>query len=191
MAKISVSIKSRRSRKTTRRPGGPKPASGNRSSRAARPAASLPAIPPPGQGKRGEQGYLGYLLRQAQSAARLTLERALAELGVTPPQFIVLTMLKAYPGLSGADLARVALLTPQTVGVIIRNLERDGAIRKTPHPVHGRVLQWTLTRRGLMLLEKCRRPVMALERRLAAGLSPQALRAIRRWLAQIAADLQD
>ena len=193
MEKISVSIKSRRSRKTTRRPGGPKPASGNRSSRAARPAASppAPAIPPPGQGKRGEQGYLGYLLRQAQAAARLTLERALAEFGVTPPQFIVLTMLKAYPGLSGADLARVALLTPQTVGVIIRNLERDRAIRKTPHPGHGRVLQWTVTRRGLMLLEKCRRPVIALERRLAADLSPQALRAIRRWLAQIAADLQD
>jgi DNA-binding MarR family transcriptional regulator len=193
MTKISVSIKSRRSLKTARLPSTPKPASGSRSSRAARPATSppAPAIPPPGQGKRGEQGYLGYLLRQAQAAARLTLERALAELGVTPPQFIVLTMLKAYPGLSGADLARVALLTPQTVGVIIRNLERDGAIRKTPHPVHGRVLQWTLTRRGLMLLEKCRRPVMALERRLAAGLSPQALRAIRRWLAQIAADLQD
>jgi hypothetical protein len=50
----------------------------------------------------------------------------------------VLTMLKAYPGLSGADLARVAVLTPQTVGVIIGNLERDGAIRKEPHPVHGR-----------------------------------------------------
>ena len=79
-------------------------------------------------------------------------------------------MLRAYPGLSGADLARVALLTPQTVGVIIRNLERDGAIRKTPHPVHGRVLQWTLTRRGGALLDKCRRPVQALERRLAAGL---------------------
>jgi len=61
----------------------------------------------------------------AQAAARLTLERALADLGVTPPQFVVLTMLKAYPGLSGADLARVALLTPQTVGVIIRNLERE------------------------------------------------------------------
>ena len=104
--------------------------------------------PPPGQGKRGEKGHLAYLLRQAQAATRLTLERALADLGVTPPQFAVLTMLKAYPGLSGADLARVALLTPQTVGVIIRNLERDGAIRKTPHPVHGRVLQWTLTRRG-------------------------------------------
>jgi DNA-binding MarR family transcriptional regulator len=146
--------------------------------------------PPPGQGKRGEQGYFGYLLRQAAGASRLTLERALSELGVTPPQFLVLTMLKAYPGLSGADLARVALLTPQTVGVIIRNLERDGAIRMTPHPVHGRVLQWTLTRRGLSLLEKCRKHAVALERRLSAGLNGREQATVRRWLARIAADLQ-
>lgn len=145
--------------------------------------------PLPGQGKRGEKGYLAYLLRQAQAATRLTLERSLADLGITPPQFAVLTMLNAYPGLSGADLARVALLTPQTVGVIIRNLERDGAIRKTPHPVHGRVLQWTLTRRGVTLLGHCRRRAKALERRLAAGLSASALVATRRWLSKIAADL--
>ena len=145
--------------------------------------------PPPGEGKRGEQGYLAYLLRQAQAAARLTMERALADLGVTTPQFVVLTMLKAYPGLSGADLARVALLTPQTVGVIIRNLERDGAIRKTPHPVHGRVLQWTLTSRGAALLDKCRRHALAIERRLAAGLSTEAQATIRRWLAKIAREL--
>jgi DNA-binding MarR family transcriptional regulator len=130
------------------------------------------------------------LLRQAQAATRLTLERALADLGVTPPQFAVLTMLKAYPGLSGADLARVALLTPQTVGVIIRNLERSHAIRKTPHPVHGRVLQWKLTRGGEKLLGQCRRHVMALERRLAAGLGSRAQVTVRRWLSKIAADLQ-
>jgi DNA-binding MarR family transcriptional regulator len=145
--------------------------------------------PPPGEGKRGEQGYLAYLLRQAQAATRLTMERALADLGVTTPQFVVLTMLKAYPGLSGADLARVALLTPQTVGVIIRNLERDGAIRKTPHPIHGRVLQWTLTKRGAALLDKCRRHAQTIERRLAAGLSAQAQATIRRWLAKIAREL--
>jgi DNA-binding MarR family transcriptional regulator len=99
-------------------------------------------------------------------------------------------MLKAYPGLSGADLARVALLTPQTVGVIIRNLERDRAIRKDPHPVHGRVLQWTLTRRGGAQLDKCRRRVNALERRLLAGLGAKAQATVRRWLSDIAADLQ-
>jgi DNA-binding MarR family transcriptional regulator len=157
--------------------------------------AQIPEIagarpPLPGRGKRGEKGHLGYLLRQAQAASRLTLERALDDLRVTPPQFAVLTMLRAYPGLSGADLARVALLTPQTVGVIIRNLQRDGAIRKTPHPVHGRVLQWTLTRRGGTLLDKSRQRVLALERRLVAGLGTKAQVTIRRWLSKIAADLQ-
>ncbi len=156
--------------------------------------AQLPALqavhlPQPGSGRRGEQGHIAYLLRQAQAATRLTLDRSLADLGVTPPQFAVLTMLNAYPGLSGADVARLALLTPQTVGVIIGNLERGGAIRKTPHPVHGRVLQWTLTHHGSDLLEKCRRRVDAVERRLVAGLGAKAETTIRRWLSKIAADL--
>ena len=167
-----------------------------KSRRREKPSAEVSALhgvrpPPPGSGKRGEDGHIAYLLRQAQAATRLTLERALADLGVTQPQFAVLTMLNAYPGLSGADVARVALLTPQTVGVIIANLERDGAIQKTPHPVHGRVLQWTLTRRGVGLLEECRRRVTTVERRLVAGLNARAEVTIRRWLSRIASDLHE
>ena len=178
-------------RKSQRKKSAPRRKAPPRKKPSGAPAITTPHPPPPGQGQRGESGYFAYLLRQAQAAARLALERALAESGVTVPQFVVLTMLKAYPGLSGADVARVALLTPQTVGVIIRNLERDGAIRKTPHPVHGRVLQWTLTPRGLKLLEACRKHAMALERRLSGGLSPQAQATVRRWLAKIATDLQE
>lgn len=152
-------------------------------------SAILP--PPPGKGKRGEQGYLAYLLRQAQAATRLSMERSLASLGVTPPQFVVLTMLRAYPGLSGAELARVALLTPQTVGVIVRNLERDGAIARSRHPVHSRMLQWTLTRRGARLLDNCRRRALLLERRLAAGLNAKSQAMVRRWLSRIATDLKE
>src|SRR3990170_1291018 len=192
MRKIRTPAKSRRTRKTPKRRK-----SGAASKSAPRRQKLLPAPdlagvrpPPPGKGKRGEQGHLAYLLRQAQAATRLTLERRLADLGIPPPQFAVLTMLRAYPGLSGADLARVALLTPQTVGVIIRNLERDRAIKRTPHPVHGRVLQWTLTRRGGALLDQCRRPAQALEGRLIAGLSAKAQATVRRWLSKIATDLQ-
>ncbi|WP_407192309.1 MarR family winged helix-turn-helix transcriptional regulator [Bradyrhizobium sp. STM 3566] len=147
-------------------------------------------IPAPGEGKRGEQGYLGYLLRQAHAAVRLKMERMLADLGVTSPQFAVLTMLNAYPGLSGADVARLTFLTPQTVGVIIRNLEREGAIAMTPHPVHGRIQQWTLTPRGATLLKACRERVMLLEKRLAKGLDDGAEITIRRWLANVAIELQ-
>ncbi|WP_439410106.1 MarR family winged helix-turn-helix transcriptional regulator [Bradyrhizobium sp. DASA03076] len=148
-------------------------------------------VPAPGEGKRGEQGYLGYLLRQAHAAVRLKMERTLADLGVTSPQFAVLTMLNAYPGLSGADVARLTFLTPQTVGVIIRNLERDGAIVMTPHPVHGRIQQWTLTPRGSTLLKACRERVIGLEKRLASSLDAKAEASIRRWLANVATELQE
>ena len=192
MRKIKISKNLRVARKTPkRRKSTPaKKSAARRKKPAQNPELAGVRPPPPGRGKRGEKGHLGYLLRQAQAATRLTLERALADLGVTPPQFAVLTMLRAYPGLSGADLARVALLTPQTVGVIIRNLERSDAIKKTPHPVHGRVLMWTLTRRGGTLLDKCGRHVRALERRLASGLSAKTQVTLRRWLSKIAAELQ-
>ncbi len=199
--KIGTTAKLRRSQKTQTRksqsrktPKKRKPAAAKKIVRNKKSSQNPKIVgvrpPPPGHGKRGEQGHIAYLLRQAQAATRLTLERALADLGITPPQFAVLTMLRAYPGLSGAELARVALLTPQTVGVIIRNLERGGAIRKTPHPVLGRVLQWSLTRRGGTLLDKCRRRATALERRLVAGLGAKSEVTIRRWLSKIAADLQ-
>jgi DNA-binding MarR family transcriptional regulator len=192
MHKAKASEKSRGLRKTPKRQ---KSRAVRKSARSQKKLVKNPELadirpPPPGRVKRGEKDYLAYLLRQAQAATRLTMERALADTGVTPPQFTVLTVLRAYPGLSGADLARVTLLTPQTVGVIIRNLERDRAIRKTPHPVHGRILQWTLTRRGGTLLDKGRRHVKALERRLMAGLTAKTQATVRRWLSKIAADLQ-
>lgn len=145
-----------------------------------------PAVPRLGEGKRGEEGYFGYLLRQAGGAYRLRMERALADLAVTPPQFAVLTMLVAYPGLSGADLARLALLTPQTVSVIVANLEKAGSVVRQPHPVHGRIQTLEVTDGGKALLTQCRERVLRLEAQLAAGLSPDEEQLIRRWLVAVA-----
>ena len=147
-----------------------------------------PAVPRLGEGKRGEEGYFGYLLRQAGGAYRLRMERALADLAVTPPQFAVLTMLVAYPGLSGADLARLAMLTPQTVSVIVANLEKAGSVVRHPHPVHGRIQTLEVTEGGKALLAQCRERVRHLEAQLAAGLSAEEEKLIRRWLVAVAAE---
>ena len=147
---------------------------------------STSRLPEPGEGKRGEAGYLGYLLRQAAGAYRLRMERALADLEVTPPQFLVLTMLAAYPGHSNADLARIALLTPQTVSVIVANLERMGAVARRPHAIHGRIQHLELSESGRALLAKCRARAHAVERDLIAGLSSSEEQAMRRWLVRVA-----
>jgi DNA-binding MarR family transcriptional regulator len=148
--------------------------------------ASAAKVPEPGEGKRGEAGYLGYLLRQAAGAVRLRLERRLASFGVTPPQFLVLTMLDSYPGASGADIARLALLTPQTVHGIIGNLERAGLIARSAHPVHGRVQVIELTKTGRALLSRCKGRAVKADAELKAGLSPDEEAVIRRWLVSLA-----
>lgn len=144
------------------------------------------AVPRPGEGKRGEDGYFGYLLRQASAAHRLKLERALADIGITPPQFVVLTMLAAYPGASNAELARLTLLTPQTVNVIVANLERAGALVRTPHEVHGRILEIDLTDKGRKMLAAGRERAHGVERELGKGLSAEEQKLVRRWLAEVA-----
>ena len=144
------------------------------------------SIPEIGDGMRGEDGYLGYLLRQAAAAYRLRMDRLLSNLGVTPPQFSVMTMIKAYPGLSNADIARLAMLTPQTVSVIVANLERAGLIHRVPHEVHGRILHIALTEAGGDVLDRCRERVQELERDLVNGLTDLDQTAVRRWLAGMA-----
>jgi DNA-binding MarR family transcriptional regulator len=139
-----------------------------------------------GQGKRGEEGYLGYLLRQAAGAYRLKVERVLADLDVTPPQFAVMTMLKAYPGQSNAGIARLALLTPQTTSVIVANLERAGTIQRRPHETHGRILEIELSESGIALLETCRKRVHTIERELLEGFTSSEAKAVRRWLVHVA-----
>ena len=150
-----------------------------------------PAIPKPGEGKRGPKGHLGYLLRQASVALRTAMDRALVDQGLTSPQFAVLTMIVAYPGASGADLARLTFLTPQTINVIVRNLERDGAIEKTAHATHGRILRLSATAKGQALLKRCRARVAELEAELAGLLGRDEQRTVRRWLSAVAEKLAE
>ncbi len=142
--------------------------------------------PETGEGKRGERGYLGYLLRQAANAHRLRMDRALADLNVTAPQFAVLTMLSAYPGRSNADIARLALLTPQTTNQIVANLERAGLVQRRPHPSHGRILQVDLAPAAVELLETCKARVQDIEAEMLASVPADQEAVIRRWLVTVA-----
>lgn len=143
-------------------------------------------VPAAGEGRRGEAGHLGYLLRQAGTAFRTRMDDALGAFEVTTPQFVALTMISAYPGLSSADLARLALLTPQTITVIVGNLKRLGAVASEPHPIHGRIQQLRITDLGAALLARCRPSIDALEERLEGGFETYEMTIVRRWLAAVA-----
>lgn len=146
-------------------------------------------IPAIGEGKRGETGHIGYLLRQAHAAHRIRMERSLQDTCLTLPQFSVLTMLAAYPGASGAELARLSLLTPQTMSVIVANLERAGTVSRRSHEAHGRIQIIEITKAGHELLARCKSASQSAETALLAGVTQTDEIAVRRWLVQVAKHL--
>ena len=135
-----------------------------------------------GEGFRGEEGCIGYLLRQAQHALRLTIDRSLRKYGMTHPEFAVLHVLAMEPGLHAADIARMCMLSPQAVKTIVSNLEAAQLVTRTAHEIHGRVLEICLTDLGKKRLEQCNRVVYAIEEKLQAGLKPGEEKLIKKWL---------
>lgn len=145
-------------------------------------------VPLPGEAKRGRDGHIAYLLRQASHALRLRMERALAGVDLTPPQFSVMTMIAAYPGCSGADLARLTLLTPQTVSFIVARLLDAGLAERSVSPDHGRIRPLALSETGLTALAAAKARVDVIEQEMLAGLSAADGAMIRKWLIGIARD---
>lgn len=144
------------------------------------------SMPSPGEGKRGITGHIFYLLRQANASGRRLLEQALESTGLTQPQFVTLSLIRAYGQLSGAQIAHISLLAPQTVTVITRNLVRAGMLIRRRDPEHAKIVHFALTRRGFRILAKASEDASAIECSLTQGLSPKHEEMIRRWLVGIA-----
>jgi DNA-binding MarR family transcriptional regulator len=143
-------------------------------------------VPAVGEGRRGSEGHIAYLLRQAGGAVRWALDAELAREGLTSPQFLVLTLLQAYPGISGADLARLTQLTPQTINLVVRKLERDALVGRVPHEAHGRVLRLEVSAAGRRRLARCRQLADRVEQRMLALLDARSAPVVRRWLVNVA-----
>ena len=89
-----------------------------------------------------------WLLKQAWYFSLTTVNEAVSEHGVSTAQIGVLRQLSNEPGLSGADLARRMLITPQGVQLALTALERRGLVERKQDPQHGRILQAFLTNQG-------------------------------------------
>jgi DNA-binding MarR family transcriptional regulator len=114
-----------------------------------------------------------YLLRRAQDVLHASLTAAFREHGATVAQYAILVLLDEEPGLSNADLARRAFLTPQTMNQTLRSLEEKRWVTRRPHPVHGRILQASLTPDGRTALLTCQETADVIEEQMLSLLSAE------------------
>ena len=116
---------------------------------------------------------LGYLIKRAQQTLRAAMDGALRDLGVSTPQYAVLSLLAEEPGLSNAELARRAFVTAQTMHEILALLQLRGWVGRQSHPGGGRVRQTQLTDAGKDLLAAAQERVGAVEAQMVADLDPR------------------
>lgn len=148
------------------------------------------ALPLPTPSRDSAGPRVGYLVYRVERRLRARLDDAVKAHGVTTTEYVVLSVLRDRDGLSSAQLARWAFVTPQAMNLVISALERRRLVRRRPDPRHKRSLRASVTRRGLQVLEHCDRSMDVIEADMLTGLDPGTLDSVRDALASCAHALE-
>lgn len=117
--------------------------------------------PPPGWSGGDPDDFTALtVVRTTQVLARV-FTATLAPFDLPPHQFSVLLHLVERPGISQADLARVVLATPQSVGQLVRVMEEKGLLERTPPAGRGRPSALHASPAGRALLDEVTPHVLA------------------------------
>jgi DNA-binding MarR family transcriptional regulator len=127
---------------------------------------------------------VGFLLKSLQHTLRQTVDEALRKQGVelSFAHFAALFGLRSEPGITGAQLARRALVSAQTMSAALQRLELDGRIERRPHPDSRRADSWSLTATGLADLKRARHVADSIFAKMLAPLAATEIAALQDYL---------
>jgi DNA-binding MarR family transcriptional regulator len=120
-----------------------------------------------------------YLVKRLESAVRRNLDLELGSHGMTTPQYAALSILRTQPGLSSAQLARRAFVTPQSMQVMVTAFVRDALVERRADPDNQRILRNHLTRDGELLLRRADEAAAAIEQQMLGGLDGEQTALLR------------
>ena len=93
----------------------------------------------------------GYLINHLARIFAQALAREIKPLGLAPGQFMVLLELWREDGLTQRDLVGRLDVEQATLANTLSRMERDGLVRRVPHPTDGRAQVIRLTERARRL----------------------------------------
>lgn len=114
--------------------------------------------------------YLGYQLRQAQTASFRDLSAPFRDLDVTPGEFSLMTIVKLNPGIRQTDLLHIYKLDKSTMSVAVKRLVGRGLVIQDQLPDDRRFHGLSLTGAGGDVLAAATALVEAQERRMEDAL---------------------
>ena len=131
--------------------------------------------------KPGEQSIGKPVLQRISSMKavlqgfKVLLDEDLQPLGITASQLRMLWSIAENPGISGAKMARLCSVTPQSGQATLAMMEAQGWVRRRPSEASHRVLVAELTSKGQRVLVKARKIGETLNHSLWNGISESHL----------------
>ncbi|KWX24056.1 MULTISPECIES: MarR family winged helix-turn-helix transcriptional regulator [Mycolicibacterium] len=126
-----------------------------------------------------------WLLKQAFYFSLTTVNDAVSDHGVSTAQIGVLRQLANEPGLSGAELARRLLISPQGVQLALTALEKRGLVERKQNPQHGRILQAFLTDEGRSVAAAVVADAIAAHEKVFGVLTAEEQKTLRELLSRV------
>jgi len=134
---------------------------------------------------------VGYLFMRVHRALRVAIDEGLRPHGYTLPQVTVMFALAHKSGLSTADLARRAFVTPQAMGEVLAGLEAKGCVIRRAHDSHGRIQPAELTQAGIEARLLCHEVLARAEAQMLSVLSADERRMLGGLLERCLEGLND
>src|SRR3954452_8373141 len=96
--------------------------------------------------------YTGFLMNWCAVRSRSEFARELDAVGLRPPQFAVLSVIDAEPGLTQQALVEATGIDPSTMVQLLHGLEQAGSPERRPYATDRRRLSVHLTANGRAVL---------------------------------------
>lgn len=150
-------------------------------------------IPPPKPATSLARLYTrpGFLLRRAHQISAAVFEDACRDVGLTPAQFGVLTVLQAHPGLGQSTLARALGFDKVTVLRVLRGLQARGLVSRCPAADNRRNVSVALTPAGAELLHRAQQPAEGAYQKLMSPLDAAQQEQLLQLLQLLTGRLED
>jgi DNA-binding MarR family transcriptional regulator len=135
---------------------------------------------------------IGLLLRGINFDFRQTVDGALREagLGVSFGEISPMMSLKLEPGLNGAQLARLSMVSAQAMNAVLKELARKDCIERRAHPRSLRADSWHLTKDGVRLLDRVRKVLQRVTATMLSGFSTREIHDLEDALQRCANNLE-
>src|SRR6266567_7654678 len=128
---------------------------------------------------------VGFLLAKAYQRACAIFKEEFDSYDLTPQQFGLLGFLWTEDGLSQAELSAKSQIDRTTMGGIIDRLEKEGLVKRHPHPDDRRAYQVFLTDRGKAMEDELCALAISAQKRLNAPLTAEEQATLIRLLEKL------